>query len=125
MKITIKVQRDEILKEYYLPVYFLIKKNKWRWETVGASLALGGGFLLPIIGVILNLLVSYTRLGYEKPALDKASTACYVMTVPLLLLGAHFLDLLEKKAVALPAGQANSREQTIGHLGLPAKAEDY
>jgi len=125
VKITIKVQRDEILEEQYLPVYFLIKKNKWRWETVGASLALVGGFLLPIIGVILNLLVSYTRLGHERPALYKVSTACYAVTVPLLLLGAHFLDLLEKKAVELPAGQESSIEQSIGHLGMPAKAEDY
>lgn len=125
MKITIKVHRDEILEEHYLPVYLLIKKHKWRWESVGAGMTLGGGFLSPIIGVILNLLVSYTRLGYERPVLFKVSTACFVITIPLLLIGAHFLDLLEQKAVELCVSEAKSFEQTIENLGLRAKAEDY
>ena len=125
MKITIKVHRDEILKEHYLPVYLLIKKYKWRWQSVGASLALGGGLLSPIIGVILDLLISYTRLGYEKPALSKVSAVCYVITIPLLFLGAHFLDLLEQKAVELPVTEATPIERTIEHLELRAKAEEY
>ena len=125
MKITIKVHRDEILEEHYLPVFLLIKKYKWRWQSVGAGVALGGGLLSPIIGVILNLLVSYTRLGYERQVLSKVSTVCYVITVPLLLLGAHFLDLLEQKTVKLPAGQAIPIEQTIEQLGLRAKAGEY
>lgn len=125
MKIIIKLHRDEILEEHYLPVYLLIKKNKWRWPSIGAAMTLGGGLLAPIIGAVLNLLASYARPGYERPILFKASTICYVLTVPLLMLGAHFLDLLEQKAIELAASEANPIEQTIDHLGLRAKAEDY
>jgi hypothetical protein len=122
VKITIKVHRDEILEEQYLPVYLLIKKYKWRWQSIGAAITLGGGLLAPIVGTGLNLLASCTRLGYERPILFKASTVCYVITIPLLMLGAHFLDLLEQKAIELAVSEANPLEQTIEHLGLRAKA---
>jgi hypothetical protein len=125
VKITIKVHHQEILQEHYLPVYLLFKKNRWCWQSIGAGMALGGGLLSPITGAVLNLLVSYTRLGYERPALSQVSTACYVITIPLLLLGAHFLDLLEQKVLNLPVGEASSIEPTIEHLGLPTKAEDF
>jgi hypothetical protein len=125
VKITIKFNRDEILEEQYLPVYLLIKKNKWRWQSVGAGMTLSGGFLSPVIGAVLNLLVSYTRLGYERPILFKVSTAFYVIAIPLLLLGAHFLDMLEQKTVELPVNEAIPIEQAIDHLGLRAKAEEY
>ena len=125
VKITIKIHRDEILEEHYLPVYFLIKKNKWRWESVGASLTLGGGFLSPTIGIVLNILYSYTRLSYERPALYKISMIGYMLTVPLLMLGSHFLDLLEKKSVELRRIEKNTVNQRKGHLGLQAKAEDF
>ena len=124
MKITIKVHHDEILEKKYLPVYLLIKKNKWHWQGIGAGMALGGGLSCPIIGAGLDLLVSYTRLGYERPALHKISIIFYVMTVPLLMLGSHFIDLLEKKALDLSPVEANSINQTIGKLELQAKTED-
>ena len=123
MKITIKVHRDEVLEEQYLPVYRLIKKNRWRWPAVAASLSLGLGILSPLAGVVLNLLVSYTRLGSEKPFLHKLSIIFYVVSVPLLMIGAHFLDLLDHLEPA--PGETESIKQTMGHLGLPAKAEDF
>jgi hypothetical protein len=124
VKITIKVHRDEILEKKYLPVYLLIKKNRWSWQSVGAGMALGGGLLSPTLGIVLNLLYSYTRLGYERPALYKISMGFYMMTVPLLMLGAHFLDLLEKKAVELRATETNFVKQTIRPMELQTKAEE-
>ncbi len=123
VKITVKVHRDEFLEKQYLPVFRLIKNNKWRWQAVGAVLASAAGLLSPLIALVLNLLASYTRLIYEKPFLSKLSTVLYVIAVPLLLLGAHFLDLLDKTQCSLP--EENPIGQTLGQLGLPAKAEDF
>ena len=123
MKIIIKVHRDEVLERQYLPVYRLIKNNRWRWQAVGASLSLSGGILSPLAGIALNLLVSYTRLSSERPFLYKLSIIFYIVSVPLLMLGAHFLDLLDHLEPEVL--EADSIKQTIGHLGLPAKAEDF
>lgn len=123
VKITIKVHRDEFLERQYLALYRLIRNNKWRWQAVGAVAACGGGLLLPIGALLLNFLATYTRLSYEKPILSKASTVMYIVTVPLLLLGAHFLDLLDR--CEIPLTDENSTDAAIGQLGLPAKAEDF
>ena len=124
MKITIKIHRDEIWEGLYLPFYLLFKKSRWRWEAVGAGLTLGGGFLCPVAGGVLDLMVSYSRLGYERATLNKVSTFLYILTVPLLLLGSHFLDLMEKKASESDCREAGQMKQSIGQLALQAKAED-
>jgi hypothetical protein len=124
VKITIKIHRDEIWEGLYLPFYLLFKKHSWRWAAVGAGLALSAGFLCPLSGAVLDLLVTYTRLGYERGALSRISTFLYVITVPLLLLGSHFLDLLEKKALESRSGAIVQPESALGQLVLRVNAED-
>lgn len=124
VKITIKINRDEVWEGLYLPFYLLFKKSHWQWEAVGAGLTLGGGFLCPVAGGILDLLVSYTRLGYERASLNKISTVLYIITVPLLLLGSHFLDLMEKKASEASRCEIEQIKKSIGGLALRVKAED-
>jgi hypothetical protein len=124
VKIIIKIHRDEIWEGLYLPFYLLFKKSSWRWEAVGAGLTLGGGVLSPLGGAILDLLVSYTRLGFERAALNRVSTFLYIITVPLLLLGSHFLDLLEKKALESRYREVAPPEPAIGQFGIQMRAED-
>jgi hypothetical protein len=123
VKITIKVHRDEFLERQYLALYRLIRNNKWRWQAVSAVLACGGGLLLPLVALTLNFLATFTRLSYEKPLFAKASTVMYILTVPSLLLGAHFLDLLDRCDAS--ANEEKVIEPAIGQLGLPTKAEDF
>ena len=124
MKITIKVHRDRVLDEQYLPIYELLKENKTRWQAIGAGLSLCGGLLSPSAGVILNILYSFTRLGFQYPALYKISMIFYSLTIPLLIVGGHFLDLLEKKASEARCSEADAVKQSIENLGIQVKTED-
>ena len=124
MKITIKVHRDRGLEEQYLPVYRLLKVNNARWQAIGAGVCLGGGLLSPIFGLVLNILYSFTRLGFQHPALYKISMIFYGLTIPLLIIGAHFLDLLEKKVSEARSPETGDANQSIGNMVLEVKTED-
>ena len=125
VKITITVHRDEFLEKQYLPVYRLIKNNKWRWQAVGAVLACGGGLLSPLVGLVLDLLGSWAGSDVEKASFAHWSIVFYFISIPLFILGAHFLDLLDKKLREIQAAKADPVKPAIGNLALPAKIEDW
>lgn len=108
VKITIKFHRDRALEEKYLNVYQLLKKNKTRWQAIGAGVSLSGSVLSPGAGIVLNILYSFTRLGYQYPALNKISMIFYGSTIALMIAAGHFLDLLEKKDSEAVCRQADS-----------------
>lgn len=61
---------------------------------VGMALVLFvGGFLSPAIGLILIILHSAIRNDID---LGRAGTVFMVASIPMLLLGSHLTDLLEK-----------------------------
>ena len=62
---------------------------------------LSGGLLSLITGVILNLTVWLISMSHLRTLLHEISTVFYVVTLPFLLLGSHFLDLLEKRLSVL------------------------
>ena len=103
MKIGIKIHRDKVSEEFYLRAYLLIKENKRRWQSSVAVLALGSGFLSPFIGVFLDLVDWLTATSIHHSFLYKTSLAFYALTLPLLALGSHCLDLLEKKSALSPS----------------------
>lgn len=100
MKINIKFNRDEVFDGLYLRAYLLIKENKRSWQSALAVLAFVGGFLSPFVGAFLNLIDWFTAEAAEiqHSFLYKTSMVFYALTLPLLLLGSHCLDLLEKKS---------------------------
>jgi hypothetical protein len=51
--------------------------------------------------VILNLTVWLISMSHLRTLLHEISTVFYVATLPFLLLGSHFLDLLEKRLSVL------------------------
>ena len=100
------LQEDELRGGIYHRIHLLMAKNRGGWQMVGAAVGLFGGLLSIVLGVM-----SWAVVGIIAPAgafgsfLDVAGTALFFLPLPLLALGAHCLDLLEKKALAfrLPA----------------------
>lgn len=82
----------------FLSIYLLIKNHKWKWQSVGAFAALGGGIFSPLIGLLLDAVVWLAPAVRLRLPLSKISIAFYVLTFPLLALGSHCADLLEDKS---------------------------
>ena len=94
---------DELRGGMYQRILLLMGKNRGAWQAVAAGVGLFGGLLSVVLGVL-----DWAAVGLFAPAgalgsfLDAAGTVLFVLPLPLLALGAHCLDLLEKKAPALP-----------------------
>ena len=76
---------------YNLPV------NPSPWKVLGTVFGLGGGLMAPIIGCVLTIVSWVADPSWHGLSLHVAATSLFVLTFPLLLLGAHCLDLLEKE----------------------------
>lgn len=102
MKISIKIHHDEMRRDFFLhQIYLLIKKNKWKWQSLTALITLCAGLLSPVVGAALNLTVWFVSASHFRTLLYETSMVFYVLALPLLALGAHCLDLLEKKSSIL------------------------
>ena len=113
MKITIGIHRDERLEKMYLPIYTLVKNNKWSGPAIGATAALGGGLISPISGAVIDLLASFSGIGEERPHWSKASVFFFLAAISLLFPGSHFPDLLEKKTRRFRLSETRAAAQNI------------
>jgi hypothetical protein len=94
---------DELRGGIYDRILLLMGKNRESLQTVGAAVGLLGGLLSIVLGVLVWAVVGLIApAGAFGSFLDVAGTALLVLPLPLLALGAHCLDLLEKKALSLP-----------------------
>jgi hypothetical protein len=88
---------DALRGEIYRRILFLLKKNRASWQSAAAAVGLFGGLLSIVLGA-----VDWAAVGMFAPSgalgsfLDAAGTALFALSLPLLALGAHCLDLLEK-----------------------------
>lgn len=78
----------------------LIETNPWAWQSIGALSGLVGGVLCPVLG---TLLIGVTRFSTEHLVsfLNVLSIIFFALMFPLLIFGAHCLDLLERKTTNL------------------------
>lgn len=79
---------DSALKE--------LLRGRWGWKSRGAVLGLFGGFTAPVIGSIVTAISWFSDPAWHSISLHQAGTSLFVVTLPLLILGAHCLDLLDK-----------------------------
>lgn len=93
---------DELRGEIYQRMLRLMRKHWGAWESIAAAIGLFGGllsiFLAVLIWAVVGIIAPPGALG---SFLDVAGTVLFILPLPLLALGAHCLDLLEKKAAAL------------------------
>jgi hypothetical protein len=75
---------------------YKLPERRSRWETRGAAIGLFGGLMAPILGSVLTVISWFTDPAWHGFSLHIAGTSLFVITFPLLLLGAHCLDLLDK-----------------------------
>jgi len=96
MKNSLKSKKDEIWEELFPRIVLLIKMNKWAWQSVGAIFGLGGGVLSIILAIVLPFIISWLTPSDLVSILEKISFIFLALSLPLLAVGAHCLDLLEK-----------------------------
>jgi hypothetical protein len=92
------LREDELRGGIYRRIRLLIGKNRGAWQAVAGAAGLFGGLLCIVLGVL-----DWAVVGLIAPSgavgsfLDAAGTVLFVVALPLLALGAHCLDLLERK----------------------------
>ena len=69
----------------------------WTWTSWGAVGGLSLGIVSPIIGSILTVTGWLTGPEWHGLHLHRAGTVLFVLTIPLLIFGAHCLDLSDRQ----------------------------
>ncbi|MGH9881493.1 MAG: outer membrane beta-barrel protein [Pyrinomonadaceae bacterium] len=83
--------------DIYESIDCLIQKNQGAWQSFCAVCGLAGGVLSPVIATLLIALTWFIDSQRAISVLNVLSIVSFVLTIPLLTLGAHCLDLLERK----------------------------
>jgi len=72
-------------------------KDPSRWLVAGAVFGLASGLLTGVLGSLLTFTSWLTWVGALKQYEHWLGTALLVATIPLMAVGAHFLDLIDSK----------------------------
>lgn len=75
----------------------------WNWKNSAAAFGLCAGFIAPIVGSIVTVISWFKDPLWHRVYLHQAGTTLFVVTLPLLILGAHCLDLIDNERKAAPA----------------------
>src|SRR4029453_3343243 len=67
------------------------------WEGGGAVFGLGAGILSSLVGSVLTAIAWFTGPRWHGFLLTRDGTVLLFLTIPLLIFGAHCLDLLDTR----------------------------
>ena len=70
----------------------------WSWKSSGAVFGLCGGITSPLIGSIFTAIAWFSGPTWDGFAMQRDGTVLLFLTIPLLILGAHCLDLMDQSA---------------------------
>jgi hypothetical protein len=87
--------------DIYEDMHRLIEINPWAWQSIGAVSGLIGGVLSPVLGTLLIAVTWFVHSERIVSSINGLSIVSFVLTIPLLVFGAHCLDLLERKTAHL------------------------
>ena len=73
------------------------KERLWSWWIIGGICGLAGGIVCSLLGAILTAGSWLISAGNSYLYIHQAGTALLLLTMPLLMLGAHCLDLQEEQ----------------------------
>lgn len=82
----------------------------WNWRSVGAAAGFFFGVLSPIVGSILTAISWATGPNWHGLLIHRYGTVLLFLTIPLLIFGAHCLDLLDRKDAG-PTIESQKREK--------------
>jgi hypothetical protein len=74
-----------------------VRVHGWTWRARGVVFGLCCGIISPLIGSVLTAAAWFTGPKWHGLFLQRDGTLLLFLTIPLLILGAHCLDLLEQK----------------------------
>lgn len=74
-----------------------LRERGWSCAGCGAICGLVGGIAAPALGSVLTAISWLTGATWGGFHVQRAGTILLFLTVPLLLLGAHCLDLLDRE----------------------------
>lgn len=72
-----------------------MRVHGWTWRTGGAVCGLGCGIISPVIGSVLTAIAWLTGPEWHGLSLHHYGTVLLFLTIPLLIFGAHCLDLMD------------------------------
>lgn len=87
-------------------------RGTWTWKNLVAVLGLFGGLVAPILGSLMTVLSWFSTRLWHGLSFRTAGTSFFVMAIPLLLLGAHCLDLLDKEKRRVPTPKHYARKHS-------------
>lgn len=73
------------------------KRFSLDWYLLGANVGLSGGLLAALTGSLLTAISWFTAAGEDFSYARSLGTILLSMTIPLLIFGAHCLDLIDKR----------------------------
>jgi hypothetical protein len=103
MSTTYESLETETETDLYQKIEALIKKNPWAWQSICAVLGLAGGLIAPVLGATADVVTWFVPSQTVNSYLHVSSIVFCALTLPLLILGALCLDLLESKLTRLSA----------------------
>ena len=74
----------------------LIHLHGWNRKSAGAVFGLCFGILAPLVGSILTAIAWLTGPRWHGYFIQRYGTVLFFLTIPLLIFGAHCLDLMDK-----------------------------
>lgn len=75
-----------------------LRCHGWTLKTGSAAAGFCGGVLAGVLGSLLTAIAWFTGAVWHGHSLQRAGTILLFLTIPLLVLGAHCLDLLEQES---------------------------
>ena len=107
--------------DLYRVIESLVKKNPWSWQSVCAVLGLAGGVIAPFLGAASDVISWFVGSAAVNSYLHASSIVFCALTIPLIVLGAYSLDLLEAKTSRLsPAHKPLRTKPTLPTAHRPA-----
>ena len=88
----------------------VLREHGWTWKSTGACFGLISGLIAPLVGLALTALAWFIGelQGFH---LGRGGTIWFLLTLPLLIFGAHCLDLLEKENERAEKGDGDDVER--------------
>ena len=68
----------------------------WTWRAWDAVFGLSCGIISPLIGSVLTAIAWFTGPEWHGFFIQRSGTVLLFLTIPLLIFGAHCLDLMDK-----------------------------
>ncbi len=101
--LTIKLTPHLVMEQVHL--------HGWNWMSAGAVCGLCFGILSPLVGSILCAIAWVTGPQSHGFSIHHYGTVLLFLTIPLLIFGAHCLDLMDKQDEVAKDRRPNSSKK--------------